>query len=190
VSETVESFLMQMQADTIQDRKQELLEQFQTAVSLQIHLWNLSTKIEELLGGQWNVLWRVQQVSTFHNIEREWTESDLDIFISNLEFYNCADGSEPEHHQAMMAKLRYEGTRLELMKKVKDAVYIQRRFWNLGETIADSLRWPLHEVFGRLSAFTMTMDRGTDLTEKDLADFLSQDPLIRVGAPSGAEERT
>jgi hypothetical protein len=190
VSETIETLLMQMQVNTIQTIKQGLLEQFQTAVSLQIHLCRLTEKMDELLGGEWNVLWRVMQVSTFDNIEREWTESDLDFFINSLELYSCADGSEPHHLQAMMAKLRYEGKRLELIKKIKEAVYIQRRFWALGESIADSLRWPLHEVFGRLSVFTTTVDRATDLTEKDLTDFLSRKPFSRTGMPLKAEEQS
>ena len=36
-------------------------------------------------------------LSTFHDIEREWTNSDLDAFLGGLELYSCTDGSEPEH---------------------------------------------------------------------------------------------
>ena len=58
------------------------------------------------------------------------------------------------------------------------------RFWDIGHSIARTLRWPLHEVLGRLSAFAETVDRGGDLTEKDLADFLSREPLTRAQSPS------
>jgi hypothetical protein len=181
VNQTVESLLVQ--GTMLQSMKQELLEQFQVAFALQISLWSLAGKIDEMLGGEWNVLWRVMQISTFNGIEREWTDSDLDMFISGLELYSCADGKGEEHQQAMMAKLRYEGRRLQLLKMVKEAVYTQRRFWETGELIANTLRWPLHEVFGRLSVFTVTVDRAQDLTEKDLADFLSRKPFSRSGMP-------
>jgi hypothetical protein len=182
INQTLESALLQ--ANILQNVKQDLLEEFQTAAALHIGLQKLAGIINEMLGGEWNVLWRVMQLSTFHDIEREWIDSDLDVFISGLELYNCTDGNEPEHLEVMMARLRYDTKRQDLIKRVGEAVLTQRRFWDIGHSIALTLSWPLHEVFGRLSAFAEGADSPTDLTEEDLTDFLSREPLTTAQMPS------
>jgi hypothetical protein len=182
--QSVESLLME--GNLLQTTKQELLEHLQTAVAVQIGIWRYAAKLDELLGGEWNVLWRVMQFATFHDIERDWRESDLDAFIGGLELYSCTNGSGPEHLQLMMAKLRYHTKREDLMKYLKDAVLSQIRFWDIGHMMARTLRWPLHQVLGRLLAVAETVDRVENLTEKDLADFLSLEPLTKPKQPKAS----
>jgi hypothetical protein len=179
--QSVENLLVE--GNLLQNTKQELLEHLQTAVAVQIGIWRYAAKLDELFGGEWNVLWRVMQFATFHGMERDWKEPDLDAFIGGLELYTCTDGSGPEHVQLMMAKLRYQTKREDLMKYLKDAVLSQIRFWDIAHMMARMLRWPLHQVLERLLAVAGTVDRVENLTEKDLADFLSLEPLTKPKQP-------